>query len=96
MRRKGAMQIISAGDNGRGIIVVINFVVSSRECVNIKSVSVEKVGQFLRPVDVNSFGKAQFGTDLEQSLNYLERGETLIWIFKGCHKCLAFFRQPYL
>ena len=76
------MEIVTARHHRRGKIVVIDLVVLCREGVNIKTVSVEKIRQLLRPVQIKRLGVTEFGPNFEQSLYYFKRCETLTRILK--------------
>ena len=90
------MQSISAVDNGRGVISVIDLLVRRRERVDIKPVRVQEIRQLLRPIHINVFTEAQILTDLEKTFNHLERCKALIWIFEGRHKsCTAVGADTY-
>lgn len=56
--RERAVMIIAARNDRRRVVAVVYLFVIRGESVNIKTVRVEEIGQFLGTVDVNCLAKA--------------------------------------
>jgi len=63
------MKAFSAWHDRRSVIAVIDFFISGRKRVNVETVCVEKVREFLTPVQIKRLFKSQLRPYFEQSLN---------------------------
>lgn len=91
-----AVEVVAAGYDRRREIIIIDLVVARRKSVDIKTIRVKKIGQFLRPVNVNSLRKSKLGTNLQEPFDNFERCKTMIWVSKSCHKSpIADTLTPY-
>ena len=87
----GCVHPVAARDDRGPVIAVVDLVVFGRKSVDVEAVGVEEIGQLFGPVEIQRFGKPQFRTNLQQTLDHFERCETLCWILKGRH---LFFKLP--
>ena len=90
------MDKIAARYDRGSVVVVVDLVITRRESVNVKAVSVKKICQFARTVEIDRLSKSQFLTNLQQPLNYFERCETNIRIFESSHKGKAIYQAAGL
>lgn len=79
------MQGIAAGNYRSSVVAIIDFLILSREGIDVEAVSVQEISQLVRSRHVNILGITQLVPDFQQPLDYLKRCETLCWIPESRH-----------